>query len=75
MINEPLRRRVTLSDWELWACARQQIVRHGEDAAVRAAMRSDQLLADGDLDGHRTWLTIIDRIHGLSTATTDEPRH
>ena len=34
---------MTLSDWELWACARQQIVQHGADAAVQAAMRSDQL--------------------------------
>ena len=66
---------MTLSDWELWACARQQIVQHGEDAAVRAAMRSDELLANGDLDGHRTWLAIIDRIRGLSAAIPDDTRH
>ena len=66
---------MTLSDWELWACARQQIVRHGDDAAVKAAMRSDQLLAEGDIDGHRTWLAIVDRIYGLSMVTTDETRH
>jgi len=75
MTNEPLQRRVTLSDWELWACARQQIVQHGEDALIHAAMRSDWLLAEGDLDGHRAWLAIIDRIHELGTVTTDETRH
>ena len=27
------------NDWELWACARAQIDRHGDNAAVHAAMR------------------------------------
>ena len=66
---------MTLSDWELWACAQQQIVQHGGDAAVQAAMRSDGLLARGDLDGHRAWLAILDRIHGLSNVTPDETKH
>jgi hypothetical protein len=45
------------------------------DAVVRAAMRSEKLLAYADLDGRRTWLAIIDRIHGLSTVTASETRH
>jgi hypothetical protein len=65
---------VTLSDWELWACARQQIVQHGDDAVVQAAMRSDALLAEGDLDGHRVWLAIVGCIHGLSSVTPDDTR-
>ena len=40
-----------MSDWELWACAAQQIAQHGTFAAEMAAMRADQLLADGDLEG------------------------
>lgn len=56
-----------LSDWELWACARQQIEQHGPDAAViSASMRADTLLAEGDLAGHATWISIVDRIRHLT---------
>lgn len=64
-----------LCDWELWACARQQIVRYGDDAAVHAAMRSDALLAANDLAGHRTWLAILARIGELSGVGDHETRH
>lgn len=33
-----------LSDWELWACAKQQIDKHGEVAATMAALRADGLV-------------------------------
>ena len=66
---------MTLGDWELWACARQQIVQHGADAAVHAALRSDELLAAGDLAGHAAWAAIVARIHRLITTTPDETRH
>jgi len=64
-----------ISDWELWACARQQIEQYGDEAAVAAAMRADALLADGDLDGHRTWLAILQRIEQLTTVSAEEVRH
>lgn len=64
-----------LSDWELWACARQQVDQHGADALVHAAMRSDALLAEGDLAGHRAWRGIVDRIHDLSGVRPGEVRH
>jgi len=66
---------MAIGDWELWACARQQIERHGDDAAVRAAMRGDALLAEGDLDGHRTWMAILDRMRRLTEVGADEIRH
>lgn len=65
-----------LSDWELWACARQQIAQHGPDAAViSAAMRADALLAAGDMAGHKTWLSILERIGQLSEVRDGEVRH
>lgn len=64
-----------LSDWELWACARAQVDQHGDDAAVHAAMRSDALLASSDLDGHRAWLSILDRIRHLGGIQTGETSH
>jgi len=64
-----------ISDWELWACARQQIEHYGDEAAVAAAMRADALLADGDLDGQRTWLAILQRIDGLTSVGANEVQH
>ena len=66
---------MSLSDWELWACARQQIGQHGADAELGAARRVDELLAVGDLDGHRTWVAILDRISQLRGSQPGETRH
>ena len=64
-----------LSDWELWACARQQINQHGNDAAVfSAASRADALLAEGDLAGHAVWIAILERIQQLSEVRDGEIR-
>ena len=64
-----------LTDWELWACAKIELDRHGKEASCHAAMRSDALLAEGDWDGHRTWLRIIERIDRLTEVDADEVRH
>jgi hypothetical protein len=68
-------RRSHLSDWELWACAAQQIDEHGEAAAEMAAMKADDLLAAGDLAGSHTWLDILARILHLQLPRTDETSH
>ena len=39
-----------LSEWELWACAQHYVTQHGEDAAVIAAMRCDELLKASDFE-------------------------
>jgi hypothetical protein len=44
-----------LSEWELWACAQHYVTRHGEDAAVFAAMRCDELLNASDFEGARNF--------------------
>jgi hypothetical protein len=54
-----------LSEWEIWACANEMVRRHGEDAPIQAAMRSDALLEKGDLDGARTWRLISGRAREL----------
>lgn len=65
-----------LSDWELWACARQQIAQHGPNAAmIAASMRADALLEAGDMAGHKTWLSILERIEQLSEVRDGEVRH
>ena len=64
-----------LSDWELWACAKQQIQQYGDLAAEAAAMRADALLKAGDLDGVKAWATIRDRIVLLQGRVDSETAH
>ncbi len=54
-----------LSEWELWACANHFVQRHQADAPILVAMRADELLADGDLEGARTFQAIVRRINEL----------
>jgi hypothetical protein len=59
-----------IGEWELWACANHYVAEHGEDAPIHAAMRADALLAEGDLDGVRTFQSILRRIEQLLAQET-----
>ena len=59
-MNEP-----DISEWELWACAQHYVRLHGEDAPTMAAMRSDELMAEGDLAGAKTFRQIMRRTEQL----------
>ena len=59
-----------LSEWELWACAQHYVTQHGEDAAVIAAMRCDELLNASDFKGARNFQAIIERINKLLAASS-----
>jgi hypothetical protein len=41
------------------------IERHGEDASIHAAMRADEMMAKGDLDGYAVWKLIIRAVDEL----------
>ena len=41
--------------------------KHGNDAAIHAAMRSDELLDAGDPDGAATWRRVIQAIKELES--------
>jgi hypothetical protein len=56
-----------IEDREIWACANQFIMQHGSDAWFAAANRADELLAAGEMEGHRTFMRILDRIKHLET--------
>ena len=51
---------------KVWACAHQIMKQYGDAAGFRAAQRAEELLADGDMDEHRTWLRILARIRDLN---------
>jgi hypothetical protein len=59
-----------LTQWELWACANHYVSRHQADAPIIAAMRADELLAEGDLEGARNFSAIVRIINSLLAEPT-----
>ena len=55
-----------LSDWELWACANEAMVQHGDRAAFVAAVRIATLTDEGDREGADAWRRIASRIEALA---------
>ncbi len=47
-----------ISDLDIYRSANELIERHGEDAPIHAAMRADERLAAGDMEGDAVWLRI-----------------
>lgn len=55
-----------MTPWcHVWACANSLIEQYGEDAWFHASLRTDELLAVGDLDGHAMFKAILARIESL----------
>ena len=46
------------SDLDIYRSANELIEQHGEDAPIHAAMRADELMEIGDMDGRAVWLRI-----------------
>ena len=47
------------SDLDIYRSARLLIDQHGDEAPINAAMRADDLLDRGDLDGAAVWRRIV----------------
>ncbi len=54
-----------ITDIEIYRVANEFIKQHGEDAPLHAAMRADELMETGDLDGRAGWLRIVMAIEKL----------
>ncbi|MCH7936252.1 MAG: hypothetical protein IH994_04060 [Proteobacteria bacterium] len=59
-------------DKEIYRSAKLLIDRHGDDAPIHAAMRADQMLEQGDLDGLATWNRILRAIEELRAGKRPE---
>ena len=57
--------RPRITERELWACAQHFVQRYAADAPVFAALRADELLAAGEMEGARTFNAIVRRIEAL----------
>ena len=62
---------------DIWRAAEQMRKVHGADAAIQAAMRGDDLLAHGDVDGFAVWKRVVAAVNELDrvTARDGEARH
>ncbi len=55
------------SDLDIYRSANELIEQHGEDAPIEAAMRADECLAAGDMEGEAVWLRIVKAIEELTS--------
>jgi triphosphoribosyl-dephospho-CoA synthetase len=61
---------------DVWRSASLLLKRHGPDAALFAAMRADQLLDQGEVEGCRVWQRIVRAIRDLErTPNSDAQRN
>ncbi len=54
-----------VSDLDIYRSANEVITQQGETADIEAAMRTDECLAAGDLEGEAVWLRIVKAIEEL----------
>ena len=55
------------SDLDIYRSANELIKQHGEDAPIHAAMRADELMETGDMDGRAVWLRIVRAVEELQS--------
>lgn len=58
----PAYKNFMIDEREIWARAGEFINEHGSVAWFAAALRADELLEQGEMEGHRDVLLILDRI-------------
>ena len=56
---------MTVSEIDIWRSANELIKQYGADASIHAAMKTDELLAKGDLDGAAVWRRIVRAVEDL----------
>jgi hypothetical protein len=60
------------TDHDIYRAAKELIEQFGEDAPIRAAMRHDELLKAGDVDGCVVWKRILKAIDELQSVEPPE---
>ncbi len=59
-----------VSDIDIYRTANILVKQHGEDAPIHAAMRADELLEEGDLDGYAVFKKVVKAVETLLTRET-----
>ena len=60
------------SNTDIYRTANELIKQHGEDAPIHAAMRADELLEAGDVDGQAVWKRILAAVDELLSGERSE---
>ncbi len=60
------------SDIDIYRSANEIIKQHGDAADIEAAMRADERLAAGDMEGEAVWLRIVKAIEELQSKERPE---
>ena len=60
------------SDLDIYRSANELIKQHGDAADIEAAMRADERLAAGDMEGEAVWLRIVKAVEELGAR--EKPR-
>ena len=53
------------SNIDIYRSANELIEQHGKDAPIHAAMRADELMEAGDMEGRAVWLGIVKAVEEL----------
>ncbi len=53
------------SDLDIFRSANELIEQHGEDSPIHAAMRADELMEAGNMEGRAVWIRIVKAIGEL----------
>ena len=54
-----------IPDLDIYRTGNLLIQQHGDDAPTEAAMRADELLETGDLDGYAVWRRVLGAVEEL----------
>ena len=60
---------------DIYRTANLMIQQHGEEAAIQAAMKADEMLAQGNLDGKAVWMQVIEVIEELQMTEPETALH
>jgi len=60
-----------MEEIDLYRTGAAMIQQHGENAAIEAAMKSDAMLAKGDVKGAKIWREIVKKIDILQSQKID----
>jgi hypothetical protein len=55
------------SDLDIYRSANELIKQYGDAADIEAAMRADECLAAGDMEGEAVWLRIVEAVEELQS--------
>ena len=68
---------MAVDDIDVFRSAVALINQHGDEAPIHAAMKADDMLERGDMDGRAVWLRIVDAIKDMQRETPrpGEQRH